>query len=774
MTFERRIYDLAGIVQGVGFRPSLKRLANEATLGGWIQNRSGRVRLALEGERGEIDHFLEHLQGRLPPNASIENFTLLESETVEQDKTTTHFEILSSEGGDDQEVVIPADLAICADCAEEIMDPSDRRYGYPFTTCTACGPRYTVVDNMPYDRERTTLKHFTLCDHCRREYETEKDRRFHAESIACPDCGPQIWIEKPSGEHIDANVLKTARKSLSEGSILAVRGIGGFLLAVDPFNRQAVQRLRQLKKRPHKPFAIMARDIETLRKYTKVDAESLELMNSTIAPIMIVAARAGTKLDRETINPDSDTIGAMLPTTPLHMLLFEPLEGDPTHPFELLIMTSGNRGGEPICISNAEARERLAGIADLYLFHNREINLRNDDSIFAIRSGKPQVWRRARGCAPNTVPLKRSLDRPVLAMGPELKNTIAMGRDKKVTLSPHVGDLDTPEAVAGLERVARELPAFLRIEPATIAVDLHPDMQSTLLGERLAKELSVPLTRVQHHHAHAAGCLAEHGLDTGLALVMDGTGFGEDGTIWGAELLEIEPGSCRRRAGFESVPLPGGDAATVRPPRQLAARFIHSDIAMPQWLRSNLGIEEHELDTWRLQIENNINTPYTSAAGRLFDSFSALLGYSNGPTTYDAQAAIRLEAAAGRAKPDNSLHVPYRSSSENGILRIDWSPALQKLARKELTDGKQDAWALAFHHSIANAAMEMIDYGLSFIKTSNIALSGGVFMNRMLNDILVQQLSAKGLNPIIHRNIPTNDGGIAFGQVVIAGLMTEG
>ncbi len=766
---ERRIYDLTGVVQGVGFRPTLARLARDAGLLGWVQNCSGKVRLLLDGDREVIEAFADNLPSMLPPNARLDRMELVECGRIEEYAKTADFHIRESDSTSSGEVVIPADLAICDLCAREILSVDNRRYGYPFTTCTACGPRYTVVNAMPYDRERTTLRDFPLCPRCRAEYTDPDNRRFHAESIACPECGPHLWIEMLNGVRVDEDVLRFARATLSAGQIVAVRGIGGFLLAADAFNLETLRLLRERKRRPDKPFAIMARDLRTLRKYVKLTDAAVSLLTSATAPIVIVESRRYSGLNRELLNRDIATIGVMLPTSPLHKLLFEPLVGDDVPAFDLLVMTSGNRAGEPICIGNDEARERLLGIADILLCHDREINLRNDDSLFAIRAGVPQVWRRARGCAPDAIRLDRKLSRSVLAMGAELKNSVAVGMNDRVVLSPHIGDLDTPEAVSGLERVADELPRFLEIAPQSVAIDMHGDMQSSRLGRRLAGRYDIPVIEVQHHHAHAMACMAEHGHDTGLALVMDGTGLGDDGAIWGAELLEIDRSGYRRLATFEPAPLPGGDAATLRPPRQLAARLLQYGLEMPEEMRIRLGLSDEELNAWSLQIKNRINTPFTHAAGRLFDSFSALLGFSDNIVTYEAQAAIRLESAARASSRRGLPQLPFSSEERNGLLFIDWRPAFENILDAKIKTGSESYWALAFHQAVTQAALKMIEYGLAQVETSVIALSGGVFMNQVLSDLLTEVLSKHGIIPLVHRRVPANDGGIAFGQAVISG-----
>ena len=769
-----RVYDLTGVVQGVGLRPTVCGLATQAGLCGWVQNRSGVVRLRLEGDASAIDAFMRRLPKDLPRHARLETVSEVESGALADGDGLSDFQILPSEMSGSPEVVIPADLALCDDCRQEIFDARSRRYGYAFTTCTRCGPRYTVVESMPYDRERTTLSAFPLCPACRAEYIDPHNRRFHAESTACAQCGPRLTLLDAAGAPVAGDPLKGARASLARGEIVAVRGIGGFLLAADAFDRKALEALRERKRRPHKPFAVMAPDLATVRRYCEVPPEAAALLASPEAPVVILdvlpeAVRSG-RLPIDLLTPDAPTLGVMLPTSPLHLLLLKPLADDQVPPFDLLVMTSGNRGGEPICLTNEEARERLGGIADVFLCHNREINLRADDSVAVLQRGAAQLWRRARGYAPNAVLLSRPLQRCVLAMGAELKNAVAVGYAERVVLSPHVGDLEAPEALDGLERVARALPRFLAHRPQAVAVDLHPDMHATRLGRRLAEAWNVPVVEVQHHHAHAVAAFAEYGVDAGLALVMDGTGLGPDGTIWGAELLAVDPAGYKRLATFAPVPLPGGDAAVRRPARQVVARWADAGVVLTEENLERLGVSPEEAIVWRQQCERGLHAPVTHAAGRLFDAFSALLGFAPENVTYEGQSAIRLEAAARRARGAERPKVPFRLIEKDGRLVIDWREAFASLSDPRVTAGSENEWALAVHDAVAEAALHMIEFGLKQSRcASPVALSGGVFMNRLLTDRVVSRLAAQGVRVLIPRRVPPNDGGIAFGQAVIAG-----
>lgn len=771
MHIKRIEYELSGTVQGVGFRPTVYRTAAGLELGGSVQNRTGTVRLALEGTEERIKRFWTVLRASLPPHADIRECRVIE--TCDIAEQSGPFYIASSAPDKQTDVAIPADLALCDDCRREIMDPADRRYGYAFTTCTNCGPRYTVVRDMPYDRERTSLADFPLCPACRAEYEHPMNRRFHAESTACPDCGPTLTALDAEGRPLDqTDPVRMARRTVSEGGIVAVRGIGGFLLACQALNSDAVGRLRKRKQRPHKPLAVMARHTDAAKKYAVICEREEALLNSSAAPIVILDIRpdAPHRECLRALSPDTATIGILPVMSPLHLLLFEPLAGDPIPPFDLLVMTSGNRRGEPICLSTEQALDRLRGIADLFLTHDRNIELRNDDSLCILQGDRPQVWRRARGYAPQPLILRRSLNRTVLAMGAELKNAVALGYGDRMVCSPHIGDLETPEAAEAHDIIQRLLPAFLDRSPEAVAVDLHPDMHSTLAGETLARERDIPLIRVQHHHAHAGACMAEHGLEESLTLSFDGTGLGPDGHIWGAELLHVTPDGYRRLASFTPCPLPGGDAAVVEPVRQLVARFVSAGIEIDSDLLCRIGADEEAASVWTQQCRGGFNAPLSHAAGRLFDAFSVLIGTAPTTTTYDGQSAIRLEAAAQAAPADTpALADVWRGHMRDGMLWICWDELFRRFAEEPPARDRTAVRARAFHRSVAYAAVEMIRHGMKSADCRDICLTGGVFMNRILTTEVLERLRAIRAVPHIHERIPPNDGGIAAGQVWVAG-----
>jgi hydrogenase maturation protein HypF len=761
-----------GVVQGVGFRPALYRLAVAHGLAGWIRNRPDAVELVLEGAAQAVAACLAALPGALPPRARVAAVTEVERRPVAPAEALRDFTIRRGAPDASGNLVIPADLALCPACRAELDNPADRRWAYPFTTCTDCGPRYTVVRALPYDRERTTMAPFTLCADCAREYADPADRRFHAETLACPACGPTLRYLGPGMPPREGPAaLAAARAALAAGHILAVKGIGGFQLAVDATNRSAVARLRARKMRPHKPLAVMAADIETAARYAVVDAAARALLSGPEAPIVILDLRdpppPGAALDL--LAPDTRTLGLMLPTSPLHHLLFHGGAGTERR-FELLVMTSGNRRGEPICTTDADAQRALGAIADAYLTHDRVIDARNDDSVCVIRRGAPQVWRRGRGFAPSPLPLPVPLRRPALGIGGDIKNAFALAYGRTLVLAPHVGDLDYIDTVDALRDAVERLMRFLNRRPEALGLDCHPDMAGTRLGRRMARELGIPTVAVQHHVAHAVACLAEHGLETGLALAFDGTGYGTDGAMWGAELLEIRPDGFRRLATFAAAPLPGGDAATLDPVRQLVARFAHAGLEpSAAWMR-RLGISAAEWDAWARQAARGINTLYTHSAGRVLDSVCVALGLAPRPVTYEGQPPIRLEQAARAAAAACALPgAPFTLSEQADMLHVDWTPLFEALYRAQPSPDAAPAWARAVHSAVVDAAWKMVEYGMARSPVRAVALTGGVFMNRVLTDWTAERLERSGLRVLLHRETPPNDGCIAAGQAIMAG-----
>lgn len=743
-------FTLRGCVQGVGMRPTLHRLADSAGLGGAVRNTAGTVQLRLSGPRGRLQAFMQTLPEHLPEPSHDVHI----SAGPEQDFDAAQgFIIEDSLSQTPPSPVMPADLVMCAECEAEVFDPKNRRFGYAFTTCTHCGPRYTVVHRTPYDRARTTLARFELCDACAHEYHDPNDRRFHAETIACPKCGPKLQALGRDGQPIVGDALVQARRALSAGKVVAVLGIGGFSLAVDARQTAAVQRLRDLKHRPHNPLAVMARDLRVAHELCVIDPQAQRALTSAAGPIVLLATRPGADLCMGDLAPDTDRLGLMLPTSPLHALLFKGLPDDPTEDFELLVMTSGNPPGEPIEWDPQSALRRLP-LPDLFLVHNRTIVRGCDDSVLAQLGPNVQPLRRARGFAPEPILLQQPIERPALALGAAFKNTVALAFDEQVVLSPHLPDPETPAARAALEHWAHRLPQRLHRPPGAVAVDLHPDLSSTRLGEQLASDWQVPLVKVQHHHAHAAACMAEHGLTEALALVYDGVGYGLDGALWGGELLHVHEGGFERLGTFEPARLPGGDAAVKQPLRQLVARCVQAGLPMPD------GVPPEAARVWQHQTQVGLNAPMSHAVGRLFDAAAAALGLAPDVVTWQGQAAVRLQAAAerfGGAPPDLSFPVT------DGV--VQWHRAFRRLASPE-SKAMPEAWAAALHRGLAQASAKLLEWGLDRRADLPIVLSGGVFQNALLLRLLLDLL--KEHRVYTHRRLPCNDGGLSLGQAVIA------
>jgi hydrogenase maturation protein HypF len=702
---ERRRFRARGVVQGVGFRPFVHRLARETGVGGWVLNDGEGV--LIEAEGSGLDRFAAELVSNAPPLARVESLAV---EAIEPLGETT-FRILESvASASGRSAAIPADVATCDDCLRELFDPTDRRYRYAFINCTRCGPRFTIVRSVPYDRANTTMAGFPLCPECRREYEDPEDRRFHAEPVACPACGPRLSMP-----------LADAVAGLREGAILAVKGLGGYHLACDATNESAVARLRARKHREEKPFALMSADPDSV---ALVDNEDRALLEDIRRPIVLVRRRPDAAV-AESVAPGTPWLGVMLPYTPLHHLLCSDF-GRP------LVMTSGNRSDEPIAYDDDEARARLGEIADAFLAHDRPIHRRCEDSV--VRRGFP--IRRSRGFVPDALPLVSA--RPILAAGAELKSTFCVATPAGACLSPHLGDLDSEAAFRAFETDLEVYLAMLGVEPDVIAHDLHPDYLST----KWAHERGLPLVGVQHHHAHAAACLAEQGEEgPALALVFDGTGYGTDGTLWGGELLRCDLGGFERLAWLDPVPLPGGEAAIREPWRLAAVHLERAGLPVP-WKR------------WPAVRESlKANAPLSSGMGRLFDAVAALLGVRE-RVSYEGQAAIELEQLAGDLPAD-----PW-------AWRFGAATDLVSDCHSALEQGRDSAWiAASFHETVAASAAAAC---AETAGAETVVLSGGTFQNLRLLHSTSARLEAAGFRVLTHRLVPPNDGGISFGQAAVA------
>jgi hydrogenase maturation protein HypF len=702
---ERRRLRARGVVQGVGFRPFVHRLAQERGLGGWILNDGEGVVIEVEGS--QIDRFALDLASKAPSLARIDSLT---SEMIEP-LGEREFRILASHATG-RSALIPPDIATCNDCLRELFDPTDRRYRYPFVNCTQCGPRFTIVRAVPYDRPNTTMAGFPLCADCRREYEDPSDRRFHAEPIACPVCGPQLSMP-----------IEHAVALLQAGKILAVKGLGGYHLACDAGNEAAVARLRARKRREEKPFALMTADVERLAEPT---LDEWERLTSPQRPIVLLE-RLATAPVAPSVAPNSPWLGVMVPYTPLHHLLCHDLDG-------ALVMTSGNLSDEPIAYEDEEARERLGTIADAFLSNDRPIHRRCEDSV--DRAAFPV--RRSRGYTPSVLRLPEYPAAPLVAAGAELKSTFCVATKDGAFLSPHLGDLDSEPAAQAFRTDLELYLGMLGVEPETIACDLHPEYLST----KWAHEQALPLVGVQHHHAHAAACLAEHGEEgPALALVFDGTGYGTDGTLWGGELLRCDLADFERVAWLDPVPLPGGEAAVHEPWRVAAAHLERAGLPVP-WER------------WALVRESlKVNAPLSSGMGRLFDAVAALLGVRE-RVTYEGQAAIELEQLAGATPAE-----PYPWVFGNGT-------ALVAGCYLDLEDGRDRAEiAAAFHETVAAGAAAAC---AAAIGPNTVVLSGGTFQNLRLLASTRRRLEELEFRVLTHRLVPPNDGGISYGQAAVA------
>jgi hydrogenase maturation protein HypF len=715
---ERVRLRVRGVVQGVGFRPFVYRLAHRHGVAGFVLNDADGVVVEAEGAPVDLALFVEAIGAEAPPLAHV---TGIESTPRPPSHEHGFTIVLSRDGGAERTTLVSPDAATCDDCLRELFDPADRRYRYPFVNCTNCGPRFTIVTSVPYDRQRTTMAGFPLCDACRREYEDPADRRFHAEPIACPTCGPSLTLP-----------LEEAVRMLLDGGIVAVKGLGGYHLACDATDEEAVVRLRARKLREEKPLAVMT---ATPGELARVDATEEALLQGVTRPIVLVRRREGASV-APSVCQGSPWLGLMLPYTPLHHLLCH----DAGRP---LVMTSGNRSDEPIAIDDEDARLRLGGIADAFLSHDRPIHRRCEDSV--VRVSFP--IRRSRGHAPGAIRLPVPAREPLVAAGAELKSTFCVARGADAFLSPHLGDLDSEAAHRAFRTDLALYLEMLGAVPAAIACDLHPEYLAT----KWAHEQGLPLVPVQHHHAHAAACLAEHG-ETGeaLAVVLDGTGLGSDGTLWGGELLRFDLTSFARLAHLEPVPLPGGEAAIREPWRMAAAYLERAERPVP--------IEQGPFGQWPLVRESlKVNAPLSSGAGRLFDAVAALLGVRE-RISYEGQAAIELERLAAETPA-----APYVCAVDAGIVR---GSDLVAAAFDDVAMGRPRAEvAAAFHEGIAAAfATACAAAGAP----GTVVLSGGTFQNLRLLGSLRKRLEHEGFRVLSHRLVPPNDGGVSYGQAAVA------
>lgn len=786
---------IRGAVQGVGFRPFLFRLANELRLSGWVNNTASGVIVEVEGMLAELEQFLLRLETDKPPRSFIQSCEVSWLDAVGYED----FEIRASDQSGDKTALVLPDSATCPDCLREIFDPKNRRYRYPFTNCTNCGPRFSIIEALPYDRVQTTMKSFRMCPECQAEYDNPDDRRFHAQPNACPVCGPQVELwpgdfaetspdnapEPPrrlAGGH---DAVLAAAHVIRCGQIVAVKGIGGFHLLADARNAEAVGLLRERKRREEKPFAVMFPSLESVKGVCEVSPLEERLLQSPEAPIVLLRRRPAaiihepSSLSRD-LAPGNPNLGVMLPSNPLHHLLMAEL-GFP------VIATSGNLSDEPICTDELEAFERLRGIADVLLVHNRPIVRHVDDSIVRVMLDREMILRRARGYAPlpiemRSVECRARSDKTILAVGAHLKNTVALAVGEQVFLSQHIGDLETEPANQAFRRVVADLPRLYETQPEVIAADLHPDYLSTAFAlerrspTRLASdnsgnqhgglETGAPqVIRVQHHIAHVLSCIAENEIVLpALGVAWDGTGYGTDGTIWGGEFFLVTEAAIERVASLRPFRLPGGDAA-IKEPRRTALGILYevcgARVTDCNGLASVAAFSAGELSGLRTMLERGLNVPWCSSVGRLFDAVASLTGLRQ-ELRFEGQAAMDLEFALAGVETDETYHFPL--VAREGAVVLDWAPLIEAIifdTKRELSIG---AISAKFHNALVEAVIQVATRS----DCPRVALSGGCFQNRYLTERTVVRLREEGFQPYWHQRVPTNDGGIALGQVVAA------
>jgi hydrogenase maturation protein HypF len=754
MTLISRHIHINGIVQGVGFRPFIYNLAQNSRLTGWVRNSSSGVDIEVTGTQPDLDAFISAIQTDAPPLAQIDS---IETQVLTLQDFSS-FQIIHSQDQPTDFIPVSPDMAVCGDCQAEMFDPNDRRFRYPFINCTNCGPRFSIIEDIPYDRPKTTMAVFEMCSACQAEYDHPLNRRFHAQPIACPECGPHIWLETPAGNRVmeRETALQSARVLLADGKILAIKGLGGFHLACDATNQAAVARLRARKQRPAKPFALMAFDLKTIRSYANVSPSAEALLTSPQSPIVLMPLIPGTDITAG-VAPGNHKLGLMLPYTPLHLLLMEPADGFPP----VLVMTSGNLAEEPVIHQDEQAREKLSGIADAFLMHNRPIHRRIDDSVFTTVDDRPYPIRRARGFAPSPIRVPQLLPQ-ILATGPQMKNTFCLTRDHYAFVSHYIGEMENWETFQDYQRAIMDYEDLFRIQPEACGYDLHPDYVATVYGQQRSLQENLPPFPVQHHHAHLASCALEHGLDPLVkvaGLIFDGTGYGPDGTIWGGEVLVGNSVEFERVFLLKPIPLPGGDLSIQKPARMALSALWAYQIPWKAELAPVQALSEQERAILSNQLEKQINTPLTSSMGRLFDAVSALIGVCT-EITYEAQAAIELEALA---EADEWGYYPWRLDGTQINLQSLLEAILADLSHGET----QAVIAARFHNTIAHLSLAIAEQIREKYGIQQIVLSGGVWQNTFLLGRTLPMLKKAGLQPLVHHLMPPNDECIALGQAII-------
>ena len=765
---------VCGVVQGVGFRPHVHRLAGELGLSGFVGNDTEGVLAEVEGGSDAVLRFEERLVAEAPPMASIEAVEVHALGLLGDDG----FRIVASRDAPGATTLLPPDLAVCDDCLAELVDPADRRFRYPFINCTNCGPRFTITRRLPYDRPNTTMAGFPLCDECAGQYHDPADRRFHAQPLACPRCGPRLWFEGPDGAVVDGagvdgagvdgagtsradGALAAAQTALAEGLVVAIKGIGGYHLACDATSRRAVDALRRRKHRPDKPLAVMVPDLAAAERLASLDGVARELLTSPQRPIVLVGRRDATPL-APSVAPGSPQLGLFLPYSPLHHLLFMRVPGRGAPVPGPLVMTSGNLTDEPICFDDADARVRLGAIADAWLVHDRPIHMPCDDSVVRVEGGGELPVRRARGFAP--LPVRLPFDpAPTLATGGELKSTFCLASGRHAWVSQHLGDVGSLETIQAYERALSLFTQCYQVEPDQVAADTHPHYQMRRWAE---DHTDGPVELVQHHHAHIASVMAEHAVPMGhevIGFAFDGTGYGPDGAIWGGEVLVASYPRYRRAAHLAYVPLPGGDAAVRHPARVALAHLWAAGIPWDEDLAPVRALAPEARAVLARQLERDIQCVPTSSMGRLFDAASSLIGLRH-TVSFEAQAAVELEAlAASHGGPTPT----YRFGTDGGT--IDAGPVMAALVDGTRRGQAPSAMARGFHLAIADMMAEQAERLAGETGIGRVALSGGVFQNALLVGLARDRLTDRGLEVLTHRVVPPNDGGLSLGQAVVVG-----
>jgi hydrogenase maturation protein HypF len=741
---------ITGIVQGIGFRPFVYHLAQTHLIRGWVLNNEKGVLIDAESEDGNLERFIQDIPKLAPSLARIESIDV----TYLKPLGTTTFEIKKSEETQEKFVLISPDMATCDQCLSELFSPQNFRYHYPFINCTLCGPRLTIIQDIPYDRHKTTMARFTMCPVCQKEYEDPSDRRFHAQPNACPTCGPSLQLLDRNGKELLGDPIETTLTLLENGSIMAIKGLGGFHLACDAKNRDAVSALRSRKFREDKPFAVMCQDMEEVKAHCEVSGEEERHLLSIERPVVILRRRRNSTIAHE-VAPYQNTLGVMLPYSALHHLL---LSGH----LKSLVMTSGNVSDEPIAYENEEAKNRLHQIADYFLLHNREIHMRCDDSVTRIFEGKPYILRRSRGYVPFPIKLSFSLEM-ILACGGELKNTFCVTRGHYAFMGHHIGDLENLETLTSFEEGIKHFKRLFSIEPKAVVYDLHPDYLSTQYALSI---LDIPKVGVQHHHAHIVSVMAENGIEGEvMGVALDGTGFGMDGTIWGGEFMKVNLKDFVRLAHLKKVPMPGGTMA-IKEPWRMAMVYLFETFGEET---ENLTIEllkRIDLQKWnilRRMIEKKWNAPLTSSMGRLFDAISSLLSIRD-EVHYEGQAAIELEMITD---PEGEGEYPFQIHQEENPMVIDTLEIVRGIVR-DLIDGVSSPKISGkFHRTIASLIIRTCEAIRAKEGLNRLALSGGVFQNIFLLSLVTKGLRESGFEVYTHHLVPPNDGGISLGQAVV-------